>query len=129
MAPQALDQRSSEPTQLCYLSADRVEGPFEKFDDFEVVSRENQHIGHFDGIIIDPSERQVRYLVVDEAKFLRHHRYLLPMAPTQVDAEHHALRVDLDREDLSHADSFDAATYRRFSDDDLITALFARPGA
>jgi hypothetical protein len=117
----------SEPTRLCYLDATHVEGPLPTFDGLEVRNRQNHWLGRLDGIIIDPAERQVRYLVVDEGRFLRHHRYLLPLAPTQVDVEHGALRVDLNRDDLTDAEEFDAEAFPKFSDDDLVTAMFAKP--
>jgi hypothetical protein len=95
----------------------------------EVRTRENERIGRLDGIIIDPEERRARYLVVDEDRFLRHHRYVLPLVATQIDAEQRALRVDVDKDDLTDADEFDASAFPPFSDEDLMTALFARPSA
>jgi PRC-barrel domain protein len=129
MTEKVFEPHTPHPARLCYLSADRVEGPLDTFDKLEVRGRENLRIGQLEGIIIDPAERRVRYLVVDEARFLRHHHYLLPLAPTQVDVEHHALRVDLDRDELDEVDEFDADTFPPFSDDDLIASLFARPSA
>jgi hypothetical protein len=129
MSKRTNSQKSSKPARLCYLSADRVEGPIDTFDRLEVRTRENERIGRLDGIIIDPAERRARYLVVDEDRFLRHHRYLLPLVPAQIDAEQHALRVDVDKDDLTDADEFDADAFPVFSDEDLMTALFARPGA
>jgi hypothetical protein len=119
----------AESRRLCYLSATHVEGPLPTFDRVEVRSRENRRIGRLDGIIIDPAERQVRYLVVDAATFFTHHRYVLPLASTQIDAERPSLRVDFNRDDLTDVDEFDAAAFPTFSDEDLITALFARPHA
>ena len=119
----------AESGRLCYVSATHVEGPLPTFDRVEVRSRENRKIGRLDGIIIDPAERQVRYLVVDAPTFFTHHRYVVPLASTQIDAERPSLRVDLDRDELTHVDEFDAAAFPTFSDDDLITALFAHPHA
>jgi len=111
---------------LRYLSATDVEGPISTFDGLEILDREEQTIGRLDGIIIDPRERRVRYLVVDERKFVRRHRVLLPLEMTRIDAERAALHVDVDKADVDDLQEFDTRTFPPFSDDDLITALFAR---
>ena len=114
----------SETARLCYLNAAQVEGPLANFDGVEVRNRDDRKIGRLDGIIIDPSERRVRYLVVDDSGFLRHHRYLLPLSPTRIDAARPALRVDVERADLRHCEEFDHNAFRSFSDDALLSALF-----
>ena len=116
---------TSDTTRLCYLNADRVEGPLPDFGRLEVRGRQNHKLGRLDGIIIDPAERQVRYLVVDAPKLFGHRRYLLPLAPTQIDPDGRALRVDLDEDDLTHVERFDDRDFPSFSDEDLVTALFS----
>ena len=114
-----------QTARLCYLDAAHVEGPLPNFDGVEVRNRDDRTIGRLDGIIIDPAERRVHYLVVDDGGLLRHHRYLLPLPPTRVDAERPALRVDVERADLRGCEEFDDHAFRSFSDDDLLSALFA----
>jgi len=120
------DEPSQENAQLRYLSATDVEGPLPTFEGFEVRDRQDRRIGKLDGIIIDPSERRVRYLVVNERTFVRRHRVLLPLESARVDAERAALHVDLDTDDLDDLQEFDTRRFPTFSDDDLITAIFAR---
>lgn len=114
---------SSETVRLRYLDATRLEGPVPTFDRLIVLNNEGRRVGRLDGIIIDPAERRVRYLVVDDSGFFKHHRYLLPLAPTRVDTERPALRVDVDRADLTRCEDFDPASFPRFSNDDLLAAL------
>jgi sporulation protein YlmC with PRC-barrel domain len=116
---------SSVTARLRYLNATRLEGPVPRFDRLVVLNSEGRRVGRLDGIIIDPAQRRVRYLVVDDSGFFKHHRYLLPLAPTRVDTERPALRVDIDSADLTRCEDFDPAAFPRFSDDDLLVALFA----
>ena len=116
---------SPETVRLRYLNATRLEGPVPTFNRLAVLNSEGRRVGRLDGIIIDPAERLVRYLVVDDSGFFKHHRYLLPLAPTRVDTKRPALRVDVDRADLTWCEDFDPASFPRFSDDDLLAALVA----
>ena len=54
-----------------------------------------------EGIIIDPTERHVRYYVVESHGWFKTHRYLLPQAPMRLDPDCKALHVDLFALDLT----------------------------
>jgi PRC-barrel domain protein len=116
---------SSEQTRLRYLNATQIEGPVSSFDHLDVRNREDRTIGRLDGILIDPSERRVRYFVVDDEDSRRHHRYLIPVDPTRLDARRRALCVDVPTSDVEQFEDFEDASFPHFSDDDLVTALFA----
>jgi hypothetical protein len=106
---------SAEPVTLCYLDNTQIEGPLQQFDGVEVRNRGDRKIGKLDGIVIDPTERRVRYLVVNDSNFLRHHRYLLPLGATRVDAERRALCVEVDQTDVARCEEFDLNAFRTFS--------------
>lgn len=110
---------SSEMSRLRYLNATRIEGPLPTFDHLDVRSNEGRMVGRLDGIIIDPAERRVRYLVVDDSRLLHRHRYLLPLLRTRVDQEQPALCVDVDSRDLDRCEDFDPASFPGLSDADL----------
>ena len=117
-------KRSSPSTvdaELRYLDAAHVEGPLPQFQSVELLDANDEKIGRVDGIIVDPRKRRAEYLVVARANGRR--RYLLPMEQIRVDAERHALAVE-DAEPIDQLDEFDSEQFPRFSDDDLITALF-----
>jgi hypothetical protein len=116
---------SSEQTRLRYLNATQIEGPVSSFDHLDVRNREDRTIGRLDGILIDPSERRVRFFVVDDEDSRRHHRYLIPLAPTRLDARRGALCVDVPTSDVEQFEDFEDDSFPHFSDDDLLTALFA----
>ena len=84
----------------------------------DVRDRKDKKIGNFDGVIFDPEAGRVRYLVVDAPRLFGHRRYLLPIDPTQVDVERHALRVDVDGNDVGRFMNFDARAFPDFSDDE-----------
>jgi hypothetical protein len=116
---------SSEHSRLRYLNASQIEGPVSSFDHLEVRNRDDRTIGRLDGILIDPSERCVRYFVIDDENSRRHHRYLIPLAPTRVDAQRRALCVDVPTSDVEQFEDFEDDSFPHFSDEDLLTALFA----
>jgi hypothetical protein len=118
--------KNHEHSRLRYVSPSHLEVPLPK-GRLDVRDQQNRRIGRFDGVVYDPVDRRVRYLVVDRPGRASHHRYLVPVDPTQVDAEHRAFRVGVDGEDLRRFRNFDPRAFPDFSDEDLIEALFSRP--
>jgi len=111
------------PEHLCYLNTRRLEAPL--FEPLDVRTRSDLKLGTFDGVVVDPAARCVRYLVIDRGRFF-HERRLIPLMPTRIDSKHHALRLEVDNVDPAEWPIFDTRRYPPFSDDDLITAMFAR---
>src|SRR5688572_20225825 len=99
----------AEAARLRYLNATRIEGPLPTFNGLDVRDSKGRRVGRLDGIIIDPAERRLRYLVVDDGGFLENHRYLIPLQRTRIDAERPALWVDVDSADLGGCEDFDPA--------------------
>ena len=108
--------------RLRFLENSRLEAPL--VEPLDVRTQAGVKIGTFDGVIVDPAERRVRYLVVDRGRFFQK-RCLIPMPSTRIDAEHHSLNIDVDNTDSPEWPRFDPATFPRFSEDDLLTAMFA----
>ena len=110
-----IEHRPTEPVNLCYLDSARIVGPLEDFEGAEVRNRSDGKIGRLDGIVIDLAERRVRYLVVDNERYVNHHRYLVPIGATRVDVERQALCVETDGNGLMHCAEFDLDAFRSFS--------------
>lgn len=110
---------------LRYIGADHVETPSGMLDGTVLVSPREETVGRVDGIVVDPIARRVRYFVVKSCAWLRSRRHLVPATPARLDAEHKALHVDIEPGDLSRYREVRADAFRRFSDDDLIAALFS----
>jgi uncharacterized protein YrrD len=119
-----MTQPSAQPPRLCDLKSDQIRGPLKSFNHVEVKGRDNENIGRLDGIIIDAAARRMQYFVVEQG-FLHRRRYLLPLSPASVDTDMNVLRMDVDETDVSTCERFDPLTYHRYSDEDLIDALFA----
>ena len=115
-----------DSSRLCYLDAASVAGPFPTCAGVEVWNDDDGKIGRLDGIVLDAEARQVQFLVVATGGTLRRRRYLLPFRPTRIDLERHALCVDAHKIDLAQCKEFEPAAFHRFSDDDLLAALFPK---
>ena len=116
---------SKDEARLSYLDAESVRGPFPTCKDVSVWNEEDGDLGRLDGIVIDAEARQVEYLVVAEGGTFSRRRYLLPFSPARVDASRHALCVDAHKTDLVRCERFEPRAFHRFSDVDLVNALFA----
>jgi sporulation protein YlmC with PRC-barrel domain len=106
---------SAEPATLCYLDSTQITGPLDDFRGAEVRMTSDGKIGRLDGIVVDPTERRVRYLVVDNERWVNHHRYLVPIGATRVDVERQVLCLEGDGTDLMNCEEFDRNQFRSFS--------------
>src|SRR5438105_9819966 len=114
-----MDANTETPSApLCYLSADHLEGPLPSFSHLDLRTFDDAPIGRLDGIIIDRPAKRMRFFVVD-AGDKTHHRYLLPLCPTRIDPESHALCVDVKEHELQRCAEFDPHDFRELSDEDL----------
>lgn len=99
-----------------------------KLADLEVRTCDEEKLGNVDGVIIEPSARRVRYLVVKSGRF-RKGRYLLPVEHLpQLDQSSRALRLDEPAAQVER-EAFDAESVRPFTDEDVITVMFAPTAA
>jgi hypothetical protein len=121
-----------EPTQtadLRYLDAEHVRCSCGTLNGLEVRSADDESLGHLDGVLLDPAQRRVCYLVVHSSGLLRNRRYLLSVdAAPHVEAERGILRVEAQANEVSPA-RFDMRTVRPFSPEDVVTAMFASHAA
>ena len=108
--------------RLCYLKANQIRGPL-SFDHLDVKDRDDENIGRLDGIVIDAAAHRMQYFVVEQG-FLHRRRYLLPLSPASLDMDLNVLRVDVDRSELSTCERFHSDTYRSYSDEDVLAAMF-----
>lgn len=120
-----MSTNSNADARLSYLEAESVQGPFPTCEHVSVWNDEDGALGQLDGVVVDAEARQVRYLVVTAGGMFSRHRYLLPFSPTRVDAHRRALCVDAHKKDLVRCEKFESRAFHRFSDDDLLSALFS----
>jgi len=124
------DRQASDIDNLCYLPACDVQVQAGRLEEFHLCSLDDRTLGTVDGVLIDPAERRLRYFVVQAGTWLGRKRYLLSAdeTTTHLEPEEGVLRVDVEAHDpWRHV--FDASSLRPFSDDDVVTAVFAtHPG-
>jgi hypothetical protein len=129
LAERDVNELNSNPETLRYLGADHVQHPAGgTFAGLTLCSDADEKIGAISGVLVEPASRRVRYFVIDRRTVLLGRRYLLAAdTPAVLDAgDDRKLRV------LGTADAlerFDARRVQPFSDEDAITAIFARPAA
>ena len=112
-------------SHLRYLDAARVETPVGRLATMSLISPSDKNVGTLDGVIIDPIEWHVRYFVVKSHRWWMTRRYLLPVTPGQIDSERLGLHVELEPADLRRLPKLHADRFPPFSDEDLITSMFA----
>jgi hypothetical protein len=116
---------TAETDSLRYLEANAVDCPTGKLNGLSVVSQDDEALGVVNGVLIDPVSRQLRYFVVQAARLFNRRRYLVPAdAPAVMLADDKTLRVEQPFESIERR-RFDSRAVPRFSDDDLMTALFS----
>jgi hypothetical protein len=114
-------------SDLRYLEATHVEHPLGTLAGLSMCTEEDEDLGSLEGVLIEPASRRIRYFVVERTTMLRHRHYLLAGdTPASIEAGDRKLRVMAHEEDLER---FDTRSVQNFSDEDLISALFARPVA
>ena len=121
------DGRPASP-ELSYLDASKVTTPAGVLSELDVLSVEGRRLGSIEGVVIDAAAHLVRYLSVRTSGWFGRRRYLVQADQSgQIEGERKAFRllVDLPKEAVR---GLDLAALRRFSEDDLLAAMFpARP--
>jgi hypothetical protein len=114
---------------LRYVEADRLTTPFGSLRGAELLDPDDQSIGQLDGVVIDPVERQLRYLVVGTRRWFTTRHYLVDAMPARIEPDGNALHVALEAGDVASQPEVEPDSLPSFSDDDLIDAMFhgARP--
>lgn len=111
---------------LRYLKAEQLRTDTDDLTSTVLLNPDNRKLGRLAGALIDPLRRRVRYLIIESRDWLRTHRYAIPLETTRFDRDRHALLVDIDANALQE---IRVDTFKRFSDDDLIAALFSPAAA
>ena len=110
---------------LRYLDATAVLSPAGKLRDFQVSDIGGISLGKLTGFLVDPAARQLRYFVVEVARWLSRRRYLIPLCPATLEAQRRTVTLDCDPATKNDWREFDDRQFSRFSDDDVLEALFS----
>lgn len=116
-------------SKLSYLDASKVTSPAGVLSELDVLTAGGERLGRIAGVVIDASARCVRYLDVKSSSWFGRQRYLVEADQlAQIEGERKALRLRGNIQD-EEVHSLDAAALHKFSDDDLLAALFPSPAA
>ena len=119
------DAQLSANSELSYLDASKVSSPAGVLSELNVLSADGRRLGSIEGVVIDAAARHVRYLSVLSTGWFGRRRYLLQADHLgQIDSELKALRLRADLRNEA-VQGLDVAALRKFSDDDLLAAMFA----
>lgn len=118
---------SGQTESLRYLDADHVSHPSGTFAGLSLCSEDDEKLGNVVGVLLEPASRRVQYFVIERWSVLRGRRYLLPVDSLPVlCARDGKVVVSARAEDLPR---YDGRLIEPFSEEDAITAMFARPAA
>src|SRR5215203_508165 len=118
------DAQLADTSELCYLEASKVSSPAGVLSDLDVLTAEGRIVGKIEGVVIHAAARCVRYLSVRSSGWFGRRQYLVQADQLgQIEGARKALRlrVDLRKEAVY---GLDVAALRRFSDNDLLAAMF-----
>jgi sporulation protein YlmC with PRC-barrel domain len=118
------DAQLADTSELSYLEASKVSSPAGLLSELDVLSAQGQQLGKIEGVVIDAAARRVIYLFVRASSWFGRGRYLVPADQLgQIEGERKALRLRVDLRDEA-VKGLDAAALRRFSDEDVLAAMF-----
>ena len=120
------DARRPASPELSYLDASKVTTPAGVLSELDVLSAEGRRLGSIEGVVIDAAAHLVRYLSVRTSGWFGRRRYLVQADQSgQIEGERKAFRLCVDlKNEAVHG--LDLTALRRFSEDDLLAALFPR---
>jgi sporulation protein YlmC with PRC-barrel domain len=119
------DAQNPITSDLSYLDASKVTSPAGVLSELDVLSSDGRRLGNIEGVIIDAAARHVRYLSVRLSGWFGRRRYLVQTDQLgQIEGDRKALRLRGDIRNQA-VRGLDNATFREFSDDDLLAAMFA----
>jgi PRC-barrel domain len=114
-------------SHLRFVDAGHLTTPFGSLDGAELIGRAHNSVGRLDGVLIDPLERRVRFFVMESRGWFTRRHYLVRPDTTRVEPEGKALLVDVDSDDLHRLPEVEPESLQAFSDEDLVSAIFATP--
>ena len=119
------DVQLADTSELSYLDASKVSSPAGALSELDVLSADGRKLGSIEGVVIDAAARHVRYLSVRTSGWFGGRRYLVQADQLgQIEGERKALRLRVDLRNEAVRD-LDATALRKFSDDDLLAAMFS----
>ena len=124
-----VNKQLDESADLRYLGAESVRCATGSLSDFHVCTNDAHPLGSIDGVLISPSSRRLEYFVIESPGRLVRRKYLIPIeAGPFFQADPQTLRVAASKDELD-LQMYAPRSIREFTDEDLITTMFASDAA
>jgi len=113
---------------LRYLGPDHAKIAGERCEGMTIRSATGRALGRVQGFIVDPVARRLKYFVVRTSGLLglTGDDRLVPITAARVNLEERAIELLADQDDLDRTDRFSQTRFPAFTDEDYLTAIFAR---
>lgn len=112
---------------LRYLDAAHVVHPSGTLAGVRICTGNDEHLGAIGGVLLEPSQRRVRYFVIERPAMLKKRRYLVSADCAAIlDAGNGTIQIDADDELIVR---FDPKSVPPFSDEDLVDTIFSSSSA
>lgn len=118
-----------DKADLRYLEANNVRCSLGNLADFQVCTSDSKSLGNIEGVLISPSTRRCEYFVIESRSLFEQHRFLLPVVETGAIVEEPKTLKIAARKDELDLEKFTPSSVPQFSDEDLITTIFAQDAA
>jgi hypothetical protein len=118
-----------DKADLRYLEANNVRCSLGNLADFQVCTSDAKSLGNIEGVLISPSTRRCEYFVIESRSLFEQHRFLLPVVETGAIVEEPKTLKIAARKDELNLEKFTPSSVPQFSDEDLITTIFAQDAA
>ena len=117
---------TADTEDLRYLDGNAVELSGGKLEGMSLLSQDDEALGEIDGVLIDPASRQVRYFVVESERLFKRRRYMVSAdTPAVFLPDDRTVRFEATSDRITR-ERFDSRAVQKFSDDDLLTAMFCK---
>jgi hypothetical protein len=116
-------ESEAAPNDLRYLEPTQATIDGVRCEDITIRAATGGVLGRLQGFIVDPVARQLRYFVVRTTGIMGRSR-LLPVLGARFDLEHRAIELLTNGVEYLNHRQFNRGRFARFSDEDLLRALF-----
>ena len=113
---------------LRFLTTDRIDTSLGRLHEVTVTTPSNARLGTLDGMLVDPDERRVQYLVVAARGWFKMRHYLVPLRTARFVDGARQLETDIEADELGRLPQVDPNQLPDFGADDR-TAPANRPQA
>jgi hypothetical protein len=118
-----MSRQATDCDALRYIPAKSVRLGRTPIPRLAVRNDSQQELGKLDGFVVEPGSRKLRYAVV-QPKGLFEKPRLVTLDGARLDSTNDGSLL-IEEEAIKSCEPFDAGRYPRFSDEDLLTAVFA----